>query len=81
MPKKLIGLNPREYEHPLDKIALDKLQKIPGLPALTKKFYEISFEKILRIENTGQYLQVTKKNFPKLDQAITGISLLLLLFV
>ena len=66
MTKSLIGLNTREYEHPLDKAALDKLEKIPGLPALTKKFYEISTEKILRIENTGQYIQVTKNNFPKL---------------
>ena len=47
---KLKGLNPKEYEHHLDKAALDRLEKIPGLPALTKKLVEWSFEKLFRIQ-------------------------------
>ncbi len=33
-PKMLVGLNPREYEHPYDAQALDALQKVPALTSL-----------------------------------------------
>ena len=56
MSKFLTALDPTEYEHELDKNALNTLEKIPGLPKLTKKFYELGFEKLIRIEYTGQYL-------------------------
>ena len=35
--KRLHSLDPREYEHPLDKEALDKLESIPGVKPLIKK--------------------------------------------
>lgn len=65
MSKILTGLDPTEYEHDLDKAALNTLERIPGLPKLTKKFYELGFEKLIRIEYTGQYLAINNNNFPK----------------
>ena len=65
MSKILTALDPTEYEHELDKTALNTLEKIPGLPKLTKKFYELGFEKLIRIEYTGQYLSINKNNFPR----------------
>ena len=35
--KRLHSLDPREYEHPLDREALDKLESIPGVKSLIKK--------------------------------------------
>ena len=66
MPKTLSALDPIEYEHDLDKAALNTLEKIPGLPKLTKKFYELGAEKLVRIEYTGQYLAINKNNFPRI---------------
>lgn len=60
----LKGLNSTEYEHPLDKKYLDILEKVPGLPLLTKKIFEWSYEKVLRIQSSGSYLRVTEDNMP-----------------
>ncbi len=62
--KKLTGLFSDEYEHPLDKKYLNILENIPGLPALSKKFIEWRYETVMRIQNTGSYLQITDKNMP-----------------
>jgi len=62
MSKNLTGLVPNEYEHDLEKAALNSLERIPGLPKLTKKFYELSFEKIQRMDYTGNYLAINKNN-------------------
>ena len=69
-PIKLIGLKSSEYEHPLDRESLDKLQGIPALPSLTKKLLEISYEKAIRIQYTGSNLRVTDKNLPKVYEIL-----------
>ena len=42
--KKLTGLDPSEYEHPLDKAALEKLEAIPGVKSILKKLHEVWFK-------------------------------------
>ena len=64
--KKLEKLDPREYEHPLDKKALDALEKTKGLDTLVRKFYDMGLEEILRIQFTGSNLRVTPNSFPDL---------------
>lgn len=63
--KRLRGLRSVEYEHELDRIALDSLEKIPILPELTRKLFEASFEKLSRIQYSGSYLQVNRDNMPR----------------
>lgn len=63
--KKLTNLDPREYEHPYDKRALDSLQSTKGLDTLVKKFYEYGVEKIFNVQLTGSNLRVTSSSFPK----------------
>tara|TARA_Y100001978_G_C23657885_1_gene417015 strand:+ start:107 stop:1021 length:915 start_codon:yes stop_codon:yes gene_type:complete len=60
----LKGLSSSEYEHPLDKKYLDILEQVPGLPLLSKKIFEWSFEKVLRIQSSGSYLRITEDNMP-----------------
>ena len=48
---RLLSLDPREYEHPLDREALDKLESIPGIKTLVKKIYKEFLEKLFFIEN------------------------------
>lgn len=68
--KKLHMLNPREYEHPLDKKALDTLKDTPGLEKLTKEFYKHGLERVLRVQYTGSYLKVTDSHFPKVKEIL-----------
>ena len=64
--KVLTNLDPREYEHPLDKKALNSLEKTRGLEKLIRKFYDLGIEKILKIQYTGSNIKVTANNFPEL---------------
>lgn len=64
--KRIVNLDPREYEHPFDKKALDTLQGTKGLDTLVKKFYEYGVEKIFNIQLTSSNLRVTQSSFPKL---------------
>ena len=66
--KRVEGLDHLEYQHPADRKALLSLEKTPGLDLIVKKFYELGFETLLRIEFTGSNLQVTDKAFPKIYQ-------------
>lgn len=64
--KKLILLNPREYEHPFDKKALNTLEGTPGLDKLVREFYKHGLERVFRILYTGSYLKVKEDHFPGL---------------
>ncbi len=64
--KRIVNLDPREYEHPFDKKALDTLQGTKGLDTLVKKFYEYGVEKIFNIQLTSSNLKVTQSSFPEL---------------
>src|SRR6266545_7834151 len=63
---KLAGLRPQAYEHPLDTKALDALQDTAGLDILVRKCNEWGFERLLRVQLTGNNLRVTADNFPVL---------------
>ena len=72
--KQLIrGLTPREYEHSLDKKALDALEGTPGLETLVKKFYQYGVERLVKIQYTGSNIKVYKNNFPKLYHALETV--------
>lgn len=61
---RIEGLNPREYEHPLDRNALDALERTLGLDLLVRKFSELGVEKFLRLEFIGSNLKVTPSSLP-----------------
>ena len=63
---KIHELDPREYEHPFDKKALNNLQRTAGLDTLIRKFYEKGFEKAFKVGFMGSYLRVNARNFPEL---------------
>ena len=51
--KKLVGLNVKEYEHPFDKQALDRLKGTPGLETLTRKIWDKGLDRIFLIQVDG----------------------------
>ncbi len=71
--KELVMLNPREYEHPWDKKALDLLKDTTGLEKLTKEFYKHGLERVLRIQYTGSYLKVTDTHLSKLREQLKEV--------
>ena len=63
--KRLVSLDPREYEHPLDRETLNKLESIPGVKPLFQKIHKEILEKLLYIENSGSNILLTKDNYPR----------------
>jgi Zn-dependent protease with chaperone function len=64
--KALAGLRPQAYEHPLDRQALDALEKTGGLKTLVSKLNEWGLDRMLRVQLTGSHLRVTADTDPEL---------------
>ena len=62
MSKILYGLDPQEYEHPLDREALNALQKISGIQAIFQKFQGSTVEKAMILQHKGEKLKVNENN-------------------
>lgn len=69
----LMGLNPKEYEHPFDKKALNALEGTPGLEVLVRKFNQYGIEKLMKIQYTGSNIKVNQDNFPHLFKALVTV--------
>ena len=78
MPKIILDdLEAREYEHPLDRAALKKLEAIPGARALVKKIWEKYLDRLVYFENTGSNIEVSKDNYSYLyDLLLEACSIL-----
>lgn len=59
-------LRPSDYEHPGDRVALDKIRAVPGIEALFRKVSELSIEKILVVESLANHVHVGPDQFPQL---------------
>lgn len=66
-------LDPREYEHPFDRRALDALEKTRGLDTLVRKFNELGVERIARIIYTGSNFKVTPSSLPQLHEVLEEV--------
>ena len=64
----LTGLEHHQYEHPFDKAALEKLEKIPFLKTACEWITSNFVERIYNVQYTGSHLKVTKENYPKIYQ-------------
>jgi Zn-dependent protease with chaperone function len=71
MPRRrLTGLRPQSYEHPLDAQALNALQKTSGLETVVRKCNEWGFERLLRVQLTGSHLRVTADSVPDVHEKL-----------
>ncbi|MBN2336404.1 M48 family metallopeptidase [Candidatus Bathyarchaeota archaeon] len=64
--KRLNGLEPVYFQHPLDKAATENLARVKGLDLFTKKFMELGFEKIFLIQNIGSCLRLSETQVPSI---------------
>ena len=69
----LYGLHPEEYEHPLDRKALDALEGTPGIETLIRKINQYGVEVLLRVQYTGSNIKVTPKMFPDLQEMLLSV--------
>ncbi len=68
--RKLTGLRPQVYEHPLDAQALNILQNTAGLETVVRKCSEWGFERLLRVQLTGSHLRVNADTFPDVYEKV-----------
>lgn len=64
----LTGLRHSQYEHPFDKMALEKLETIPLLTKFFNWITTNTVEKIYTVQYTGSNLKVTPSSYPKIYQ-------------
>ena len=67
MVKKILkDLRPEEYEHPLDRSALEKLESIPGIRAIVSQIWDKFLDRLYYFESTGSRIQINKENYSEL---------------
>lgn len=66
--KILKGLDHHQYEHPMDRAALDKLRSIPFLTTASEWITSNFVERVYTVQYTGSNLKVTKRNYPQIYQ-------------
>lgn len=72
-PIILHGLRPEEYEHPLDRKALDALEGTPGLETLIRKINQYGIEKVCKFQYTGSNIKVTPQVFPEVHEVLLSV--------
>lgn len=69
----LSGLESSEYEHPTDRIALEKLRVNKLLEQLLKWYSEYNIERLITVQYTGSCVLATDKNLPYLHSALAKV--------
>lgn len=64
----LTGLQHGQYEHPFDRMALEKLERIPLLTKACNWVTSNFIERVYNIQYTGSHLKVTGNSYPKIYQ-------------
>lgn len=64
----LTGLEHSQYEHPFDRMALEKLESATLLSKFFKWITSNTVERIYTVQYTGSNLKVTKKSYPQIYQ-------------
>ncbi|ADL58455.1 M48 family metalloprotease [Methanothermobacter marburgensis] len=71
--KKLKFLHPSEYEHPLDREALQTLEGTPGLETLTRKLFKHGVERYYRLQYTGSYIKANENHFSEVHDILVDV--------
>ncbi|MDP3624591.1 MAG: M48 family metallopeptidase [Methanobacteriaceae archaeon] len=71
--KQLYQLHSREYEHKFDRIALETLEKTPGIKSVVKKFNKHAIERDSRLIFSGSCLKVTERSFPYIYELLEEV--------
>ncbi len=79
IPRRLVGISSKAYEHPTDRAATAALQSIPGLDAVIRKLIEVRYERAFRQSLMASALRVGPDQLPAVwqgwQQAATTLDL------
>ncbi len=64
--RRFPGLDPIALQHPYDRVALNALQRVPGLDVVVRKFIELFPERVAYIQNVAQTVRVSSTQCPQL---------------
>ena len=64
------GLDRRAFQHPADREAMRKLDRLPGLQKLLTKVSSDFVEKTFRMLNTAERVRVTTKQCPRIYELV-----------
>lgn len=68
---ELKGMDPRAFQHPLDRQATDQVKKIRGFDTFMSKFIEYGFERMEYVLNIASSVRVGPSQMPKLHEMLT----------
>lgn len=63
--KRFPGLSPTAFQHPADRDAIKKLERLPGIQSLLRRASASYTEKMYRMLNVAENVRVTSKQCPK----------------
>lgn len=69
--KILTQISPRAFEHPLDRTAIQTLQKVPGLDWVARKFIATIGDKRMRLYFLASAVRVNENQFPRVHELYT----------
>lgn len=65
------NLDPKEYEHEMDRLFLDALKKTRGFETLVRLFFKHGVERVYAIQYTGSNLQINQQQLPQIYEIIS----------
>jgi Zn-dependent protease with chaperone function len=69
-PRKLVGLQLSDYQHPLDEKSLSTLKNTRGIDKVVNRFYDMGIEKVIKLQHTGSSLELSVRAFPQLHMIL-----------
>ncbi len=72
--KKLVGIDPRSWEHPADRAALAALRQLPGFDEIARKIMSLTSERSLRLLFIANAVKVSPTQFPRIKTMIDKVT-------
>jgi Zn-dependent protease with chaperone function len=69
----LDGIDPRAWEHPADRAALNAVRKVPGFDVALRKVFGIFGERSLRLAFQANAVQVTEVQYPWIHERLQRV--------
>jgi len=73
MASELSNLYAQDYEHRLDRTALENMLRTPGIDKIVRKFNDLGIEKLLRTINDNSHLEITAESFPEIQKMLEEV--------
>jgi Zn-dependent protease with chaperone function len=73
VPRRLVGISAKAYQHPADRAATAALQSIPGLDAVVRKLIEFRYERAYRQAMLAASIRIGPDQLPDVWRTYEGV--------